>query len=94
MNIIPEQIDIPSAFHLEYREGDHVMKVEMDFRDEFPVLSHLAIRAWEPPFNDEPVSEARKREIMEKIISYLDKARKFKFEVEGGPLAESRQYGQ
>jgi hypothetical protein len=31
-------VDIPSAFYLEYWQGDKSMKVEMDFRDHIPYL--------------------------------------------------------
>jgi hypothetical protein len=84
--------NIPSAFYLEYREADRVMKVDMDFRDETPVVSHRAVRKWEPPFADESISKPKKSEIMANIIFYLSEIRKFKFEVDGGSLAESREY--
>jgi hypothetical protein len=85
-------VRIPSAFYLEYWEGEHMMKLDMDFRDEFPILSYRAIRVWEPPFADEPIEDAKKREILANIIFYLNEVRKFKFEVDGGSSAESREY--
>jgi hypothetical protein len=93
MNFIKDfKVSVPSAFYLEYSEGEHMMRLDMDFRDEFPILCHRAILAWEPPFADEPVSDAKKREILANIIFYLNEVRRFKFEVDGGSFAESREY--
>lgn len=86
------EVSIPSAFYLQYREADHIMKVDMDFRDEIPVLSYRAVRKWEPPFANESVSDTKIKEIMTNVIFYLNEVRKFKFEVDGGPFAESREY--
>jgi hypothetical protein len=86
-------ISVPSAFYLEYREGAKTLKVEMDFRDQFPVLSYRSIRSWETPYDGELISDSKRRQIMENIIFYLDKVRQFKFDVDGGSFVESRKYG-
>jgi hypothetical protein len=86
-------VDIPSTFFMEYREGNHVMKVEMDFRDEFPILTHRAIKAWESPFSNEKITTIKKCEIINNLIFYLNEIRRFKFEVDGGDIVESRIYG-
>lgn len=86
------EIVIPSAFFLEYREDDRVMEVEMDFRDESPILSHRAVRKWKPPHDAEVLTDSERRQVMMKIIDYLHRERGFKFEVDGGSLVESRSY--
>ena len=85
-------IDIPSAFYVEYREGGHVLRIEMDFRDEIPVLSHRALCSWEPPHEEEPIPEAKKSEILEAVASYLHGDRRFSFELQGGHLVPSRTF--
>jgi hypothetical protein len=87
------KVAIPSAFYLQYWEGDRTMKVDMDFRDKYPVLSHKAIVSWEVPHNTEVLSSTKKRQIMENIIAYLDRIRHFKFEVDGGELVTSQRFG-
>lgn len=86
------EVSIPSAFYLQYREADHVMKVDMDVRDEIPVLSCRSVRKWEPPFAGEPISDSKIKEILTNIIVYLNEVRRFKFEVDGGSFVESREY--
>lgn len=85
-------ITIPSAFYVEYREGDHVMKIDMDMRDTVPVLSHKAIHSWEAPHTMELISEEKKKQIMQELVDYLVERREFKFEVRGGSLFPSCEF--
>lgn len=86
------QVSIPSAFYLEYREGERTMKIEMDFRDWIPLLSYRSIHSWQAPFEGEPISDLKKQQIMENIISYLNDVRQFRFEVDGGVIIESKKF--
>jgi hypothetical protein len=85
-------IHIPSAFFIEYRESDHVMKIDIDLRDTIPVLSHSAISSWEPPHENELISDEKRRQILGAVVNYLHDDRKFSFELQGGSLVPSRSF--
>lgn len=85
-------VEIPSTFYLHYSEGRKRLRIEMDFRDEFPVLSHRAVVSWDLPHSGDPISDEKRKEILEHIIYYLKDVRGFDFEVDGGGLVESKTY--
>lgn len=64
-------VKINHFYCLEYSENDHVMNVEIDFRDPIPVLSIKTIESWNPPYDNEEISESKKQIIFENIYGYL-----------------------
>jgi hypothetical protein len=62
------------AFTLSYREGDHVLKFELELSGVkeygFLIYSDSSLsRRWQPPFDQEEVSPEKKREIMERVLA-------------------------
>ncbi len=47
------------------------MKVEMDFRESYFVLSKKIITKWEPPHDNEIIDENKKKEILNNIYEFL-----------------------
>jgi hypothetical protein len=75
-------VSIPHFYSLEYTEGDHVMTIEMDFREETPGLYFEAIKKWNPPHEGEAISDERREEILKNIAFFLTHIRKFRFQIE------------
>lgn len=70
-------IGAPHFYELEYREGDHVMSVEIDLRDPIPCIYKKTLVAWNPPHQDESVPEDKKEEILERLHEWLTRVKKF-----------------
>ncbi len=70
-------VSIPHYYCLEYTEGDHVMEVEIDFRNPVPCLDGKAIKAWRPPYDKENIGSNKKKSIMRNIIEYLQVVKGF-----------------
>ena len=64
------------AFTLSYREGEHVLKFELELSGlkEYGVLiysdSSLSQR-WQPPFDQEAVSPEKKQQIVERVLAAM-----------------------
>jgi hypothetical protein len=77
--------DVRSS-HVRYREGDHVAVVPGEilgggFQQADYALYPNAFTGWERPHQNEPISELKKQEIIERISAAL-KQRGLKVEVE------------
>lgn len=65
------------VYTLSYYEGDHVFKfgLELSGVKEYDFLfyrdSSLS-RGWQPPFDKEEVSPAKKKEIMDRVLSAVE----------------------
>lgn len=59
---------------LEYREGDHVLRVGVETTpvDVNWIIYLDPIPGWLPPHQDEPLSNNKRLQIRERIISALD----------------------
>lgn len=64
-------IEVPHFYCLEYYEGVKKMIVEMDFRESFFVLNKKLILNWEPPYQNEILSDDEKKRILLNIREYL-----------------------
>jgi hypothetical protein len=64
-------IDVPHFYQLRYREGDHVMLIETDLREQIPWLSKKQLCAWEPPHEVEPISDEKREEILARAEQFL-----------------------
>lgn len=63
------------GFHnIEYREGDRVLIAfrERLVGDPAMDIDSGSIASWEPPFEKEPLADAKKREILESICQAAD----------------------
>jgi hypothetical protein len=67
--------DIPHFNILQYREGDHVMNIEIDMRDSIPCLYLSSINQWEKPHDEEILSEDKRTSIFANVQYYLRKVR-------------------
>ena len=72
------KVDIPHFYRLEYSEGNHVMVVEVDFRDPVPCLHIDEIKSWRPPYENEVLTTEKKEQILSNIYRYLTEVRGFK----------------
>ena len=72
------EIRIPHFYCLEYREADHKMLLEIDFRDSVIYLDDILTMVWEAPFADEKIESAEKRRILDRVYDYLVRQRGFK----------------
>lgn len=71
------KIEVPHFYEIRYIEGDHSMTIEVDLRESVPCLYKSAIRAWDTPFSDEPISDGRTEEILQRVHEHLTRVRKF-----------------
>ena len=67
-------IKFKGLHNIEYREGD---KILIAFRerlvgDPATDIDSASIASWEPPFDKQPLAEAKKREILENICKAAD----------------------
>ncbi|WP_033168129.1 hypothetical protein [Clostridium sp. KNHs205] len=65
------KIEVPHFYCLEYFDEGKKMKVEMDFRESYFVLSNKIITKWEPPHDNEIIDENKKKEILKNIYEFL-----------------------
>lgn len=65
------KINVPHFYCLEYSEGDKKLIVEMDFRESHFELNKEIITKWEPPYQNEIITDDDKREILENIYDFL-----------------------
>lgn len=72
------EIRIPHFFCLEYREQDHTMLLDIDFRDSVIYLDDSLTMVWEEPFTQEKIESAVKRRILDRVYDYLVRQRGFK----------------
>ncbi len=72
------KVDIPHFYLLEYCEGNHVMNVQIDFRDPVPCLYTNEIKSWNPPYENEVITAEKKEEIVSNIYHYLTNIKGFK----------------
>lgn len=68
-----------STFEVLYREGDHEMAIEMDFRDPTPVLYGSAVGRWRYPHEAEPLSDADRQRVIDRVSRHLADDRGFTF---------------
>ena len=71
------EISIPHFYCLEYREGERLLRLEIDFRDQVIVLDESLVTGWEAPHAKEPISRAEKKRILSNIRDYLIRERGF-----------------
>ena len=71
------QINIPHFYQLEYCENGKKMYLEIDFRENFIELTMDLIERWEPPFEDETITDFDKKRILKNIYKYFIKKRKW-----------------
>lgn len=64
-------IKIPHFYCMEYYEGEKKMIIEMDFRESKHFLSKELITHWEVPYQEEGISEEKKKEILSNIYEFL-----------------------
>jgi hypothetical protein len=63
-----------TKYGLEYREHDRVMQIHVE-RAAVEVdwsIYPESIRSWLPPHQDEPISDEKRRQILERIVSALN----------------------
>ena len=72
------EIRIPHFYCLEYREKDHTMLLDIDFRDSVIYLDDSLAMVWEEPFTQEKIESAVKRRILDRVYDYLVRQRGFK----------------
>ncbi|NMC33424.1 MAG: hypothetical protein GYA36_13355 [Veillonellaceae bacterium] len=72
------EIRIPHFYCLEYREQDHTMLLEIDFRDSVIYLDDSLAMVWEAPFTQEKIESAVRRRILDRVYDYLVRQRGFK----------------
>ncbi len=72
------EIRIPHFYCLEYREQDHTMLLDIDFRDSVIYLDDSLTMVWEEPFTQEKIESAVKRRILDRVYDYLVRQRGFK----------------
>lgn len=65
------KIEVPHFYCLDYYNGDKKMAVEMDFRESHFVLNKEMITKWEPPYQNEDISDNDKIEIIKNIYDFL-----------------------
>jgi hypothetical protein len=71
------EIRIPHFYCLEYREEDHTMLLEIDFRDSVIYLDDSLAMVWEAPFTQEKIESAVRRRILDRVYDYLVRQRGF-----------------
>ena len=71
------EINIPHFYCLEYREGDRLLIVEIDFRDSVIYLDDTLPLIWEGPNAAETIGPRERRRILDNIYDYLMKERGF-----------------
>lgn len=65
------EISIPHFYCLEYKENNRKMFLEIDFREPFIDLTMSLIQHWEPPFENEEITEKDKKHILQNIYNYF-----------------------
>ncbi|WP_460058384.1 hypothetical protein [Pseudolactococcus yaeyamensis] len=60
------EIDIPHFYCLEYREGNKVLNVEIDFRERELIFGKSLIKKRESPYSEEDITSFHK----DKIYAY------------------------
>lgn len=57
----------------EYREEDHAMilKVELQSGNPNVVFYTSTVERWQPPYDNQPISEQHKQEIIRKVCKFL-----------------------
>ena len=65
------KIDIPHFYCLEYREGDRVLQLDIDFRDPMIYLEEKLVTNWQEPHSDEKIPSAEKKRILDNVYGYL-----------------------
>lgn len=64
-------IDILRFHKLQYAEGDHVLEVSTDFRDNPISFGRRYIKNWLPPYDSEEIIPQKREEIYYNILNYL-----------------------
>ena len=65
------KIEVPHFYCLEYYEVEKKMIIEMDFRESYFILKKNIITHWEPPYQNEIISDEKKREILNNVYEFL-----------------------
>lgn len=71
------EISIPHFYCLEYQEGERLLRLEIDFRDQVVVLDKSLVTGWEAPHAKELISMAEKARVLSNIRDYLVRERGF-----------------
>src|SRR5215510_5777749 len=58
----------------KYVEGDHTLKLQVEMLSGTPrrVIYSRTIKNWLPPYENERITEQKKREILERVCKYFD----------------------
>jgi hypothetical protein len=58
----------------KYVEGDHALKLQVEMLSGDPrrVIYSRTIKNWLPPFENEGITEQKRREILERVCKYFD----------------------
>ena len=75
------KVDIPHYYCIEYSEGDHLMKIEIDVRDPIPYLDIAEVKAWALPYEKELLTKEKRQQILDNVYDYLTRIRGFKVEI-------------
>jgi hypothetical protein len=59
-------------FGFQYVEGDHVASIYCDPGPPADAIYLWTLTGWDPPFDEEPLTEAKREEIIERILAGLD----------------------
>ncbi len=65
------RIEVPHFYCLEYYEEEKKMIVEMDFREDYFLLSSQLITHWEKPYESIEIKESDKKRILQNIRKFL-----------------------
>lgn len=59
----------------EYSEGDHSLIVQVEVQSGKPdvIIYSSTIDKWLPPYEDEPLSQSKHEEILQKVIKHLQR---------------------
>lgn len=64
-------VQIAGRFALHYIEGDHVLPIDVEV-SEVVIIHPESIQWWNPPFENEPIPDSKKREILANVLAALD----------------------
>lgn len=64
-------IKVPHFYCMEYIEGNKKMIIEMDFREPRLFLDESLITKWEVPYQDERISDKKRKEILKNVYKFL-----------------------
>lgn len=65
------KVKFSSHYNIKYEEKDHQLLVEIEPGIDWAIYPNT-IRSWQAPHENEPISEGKKREIIERIDAALN----------------------